>query len=66
MSSYGIKQLDIIKNIGRCKRELHVGVYGCGKTYSISVALGILCLRLRNEGVTGLNIVLLGKNSADS
>lgn len=61
MSSYGIKQLDIIKNIGRCKRELHVGVYGCGKTYSISVALGILSLRLRNEGVTGLNIVLLGK-----
>lgn len=61
MSDYGLKQLDIIKNIGRVKREMHVGVYGCGKTYAIMVATGMLCLRLQRAGLQGLNIVLLGK-----
>lgn len=60
-SSYGAKQLEIIRDIGKDKFSLHVGCFGCGKTYSIEVALGYLCLKLRNEGLTGLNIVLLGK-----
>lgn len=60
-SSYGRKQLEIIRDIGKEKFSMHVGCFGCGKTYSIEVALGYLCLKLRNEGLTGLNIVLLGK-----
>lgn len=60
-SSYGLKQLQVIKNIGRNKYEIHVGAYGTGKTYSIEVALGLLCLALFKCGVKGLDIVLLGK-----
>lgn len=61
MSSYGAKQIDIILNIGKEIMECHVGPYGCGKTYSIEVALGLLCYRLMCRNITGLNIVLLGK-----
>ena len=61
MRQYSDKQLDIIKNIGKVPMECHVGPYGCGKTYSIEVALGVLCCRLMRRGITGLNIVLLGK-----
>lgn len=60
-SSYGYKQLQVINDIGKHKFSMHVGCYGCGKTYSIEVALGYLCMKLRDKGVTGLNIVLLGK-----
>lgn len=62
MSNYGIKQLEVIRDIGRVNSEIHIGVYGCGKTYAISVALGVLCMKLNSEGVNGLNIVLLGKS----
>ena len=60
-SSYGQKQLEIIRDIGHVKYSMHVGCFGCGKTYSIEVALGLLCYKLRQEGITGLKIVLLGK-----
>lgn len=60
-SSYGYKQLQVINDIGKHEYSMHVGCYGCGKTYSIEVAVGYLCMKLRNKGVTGLNIVLLGK-----
>lgn len=60
-SSYGLKQLEVIRDIGKDKYTLHCGCFGCGKTYSIEVALGFLCLKLKNKGITGLNIVLLGK-----
>ena len=61
MSDYGQKQLDIIRDIGKVDASMHVGCFGCGKTYSIEVALGLLCYRLRMNGLTGLRIVLLGK-----
>lgn len=60
-SSYGVKQLAVIKDIGKYKYTIHTGCYGCGKTYSIEVALGLLCLALYKKGVKGLDIVLLGK-----
>ena len=60
-SSYGLKQLQVIKDIGRNKYEIHVGAYGTGKTYSIEVALGLLCMSLYKCGIKGLDIVLLGK-----
>jgi len=60
-SSYGKKQLQVIKDIGHYKYTMHVGAYGTGKTYSIEVALGLLCLSLQNKGIERLNIVLLGK-----
>ena len=61
MAEYSDRQLDVILNIGKTPMECHVGPYGCGKTYSIEIALGLLCYRLMSEGATGLNIVLLGK-----
>lgn len=61
MSSYGQKQLDVINDIGKSPFSMHVGCYGCGKTYSIEVALGLLCLELYRRNVKGLDIVLLGK-----
>lgn len=60
-SSYGLKQLEVIRDIGKDKYTLHCGAFGTGKTYSIEVALGFLCKTLKDKGITGLNIVLLGK-----
>lgn len=60
-SSYGVKQLAVINDIGKYKYTIHTGCYGCGKTYSIEVALGLLCLELFKNKVKGLDIVLLGK-----
>ena len=60
-SSYGEKQLQVIKNLGHDKYSIHVGAYGTGKTFSIEVALGLLCLNLYKRNIKGLDIVLLGK-----
>ena len=60
-SSYSQKQLDVINTFGKDKLTLHVGPYGCGKTYIAEVALGLICIKLQKHKVEGLNIVLLGK-----
>ena len=61
-SSFSEKQLAVINDIGKKQMVMHVGSMGCGKTYSIEVALGLLCLKLNKAGITGLDIVLLGKS----
>ena len=61
-SSYGKKQLQVIKDIGHHRYSMHVGAYGTGKTYSIEVGLGLLCFELQRKGVERLNIVLLGNS----
>lgn len=60
-SSYGKKQLEVIRDIGKYKYTMHDGCFGCGKTHGEVVALGRLLMDLMIEGVTGLGIVLLGK-----
>lgn len=40
-SSYGEKQLQVIKDFGHDMYSIHVGAYGTGKTFSIEVALGL-------------------------
>lgn len=58
------RQLYTIKTFAR-KSEgqfvLHSGCFGCGKTYSLTEAFGLYCLKMRDLGITGLNFVLLGK-----
>ena len=62
MGDFSKKQLETIRDIGKHNRELHVDVFGCGKTYCICVGLGLLCKRLRDDyNITGLRIVLMAK-----
>ena len=61
-SSYGIKQLEMIRDIGKYKFTLLDGPFGCGKTYGAEVSLGFLCRKLQLEGVKGLRICLLGQS----
>lgn len=36
------RQLETICNIGKVEKEIHYGPYGCGKTFSICMGLGLL------------------------
>ena len=36
------RQLITIRDIGKYKKEIHYGPYGCGKTFSICMGIGLL------------------------
>jgi hypothetical protein len=60
MSDFGRKQLETIRDFGKYKASLLDGPLGCGKTYSAEGALGYHAARCQAEGLTGLNIFLVG------
>lgn len=64
MSSYGLKQLQVIKNFGKEKLVLHSSCMGTGKTYGICSAFVVYCAMMEKLGIHGLNFVLLADSQA--
>lgn len=64
MSSYGKKQLEVIRDFGRDKLVLHSSCMGTGKTYAICAAFIVYCAMMERLGIKGLNFVLLGESQA--
>jgi hypothetical protein len=61
VNNYSYKQLCTIANFGNFAEEMHVGVMGCGKTYSIMEGLGTACYKLQKNNLTGFTFILAAK-----
>ena len=59
--SHSPRQLVTIRDFAKVKKEIHVGPFGCGKTYACVEAFGLYCKRLQELGTVGLTFVLLGR-----
>jgi PBSX family phage terminase large subunit len=56
------RQIDTVFSIGKVKLDIHCGPFGCGKTYSIALGLGLACQATRPPR-DGSCIALVGKTA---
>lgn len=62
----GEKQLECIKDFGKYKSTIDYSAFGTGKTVGELIALVKDCITKQNAGITGLNIMLIGKSAASA
>lgn len=55
------KQIQVISNFGTTRYRIHVGPYGCGKSYGLSMGFG---LKLRGTKPGRLGYLIVGKTAA--
>jgi PBSX family phage terminase large subunit len=56
------RQIETVFSIGKVKLDIHCGPYGCGKTYSIALGLGLAC-QATTPPRDGGCITLVGKTA---